>query len=378
MTEHQSDVVVTGLGVVSPLGCTAGELARRVAAGERAPAGPDGTMIETIPLDVVPAAARTRIGRLDRVCRLALAAAYLAVDDAALPLPLVAPERVGLLFGTGLGCLLSDAEFFDKIVAQGPAAASPRVFAYTVSSAAAGEVSIALGVHGPNATLHMGLAAGAGALGQAADLIRTGRADVVLAGGADAHDAPLAAALRDMGLLKGPEQARPFVDAVPGLWPSEGAVVAVLERAGHAVARGARVRARLAAHAAGFEPTLTSHAPQPDGLTAVLRQVVEAGPQPALVLASAHGTPLDAVERAALAAAGLGEVPVVAPKAALGDAFGASSALAAALATAWLANPVTLAPGVVCGNARTPHTAGPILISALCPGGSTAALLLTA
>jgi len=350
------DVVITGFGVVSPLGHSAPELARRVAAGERAPGGADGARVAEIPLDVVPAAARSRIGRLDRICRLALAAAYLAVDDAEIALPLVAPERVGLVLGSGLGCLLSDAEFYEKVVAHGAPSASPRVFAYTVSSAAAGEVSIALGVHGPNTTLHMGMAAGAGALGYAADLIRGGRADVVLAGGADALDAALSTALRDMRLLKSPDQARPFVDAVPGMWPAEGAAIAVLEAAEHAHARGATAGARLLAHGAGFEPTLTRRAPSADGIVAALRLALHNQPPPDLILASAHGTSLDAVERAALNEVGVGDAAIIAPKRHLGDAFGASSALAAAMA---------------------PYLdAQRVLVSAICPGGSVGALLL--
>jgi 3-oxoacyl-[acyl-carrier-protein] synthase II len=344
------DVVITGSGIVSPLGQAAAEVARRIRAGEQ------NAHIADIPLDGVPAAARTRIGRLDRVCRLALAGSYLAVDDAHLALPLAQPERVGLVFGTGLGCLLTDAEFYDKIVAQGAAAASPRAFAYTVSSAAAGEVSIALGIHGPNTTLHMGMAAGIGALGYAVDLIGQGRAETVLAGGVDALDAPLATALGDMGLLKSPAEARPFVDAVPGVWPSEGAAIAVLEDAAHAAARGADARARVLGHAAGFEPTLTSPTPAADGLAAVLQRTLHGHRRPELVLVSAHGTPLDAVERAALETVGLAGVPRLAPKSHLGDAFGASSALAAAIA---------------------PHLGVErVLVSAICPGGSLGAMLL--
>src|SRR6185295_702351 len=109
------------------------------------------------------------------------------VGDAGLPLDLDAGERTGLCFGTALGCLLTNAEYYDKIVEQGPSAASPRLFAYTVSSAAAGEVSIALGIHGPNVTQHVGFAAGLGAVGYGFDLIEMDRADVVLAGGADAN-----------------------------------------------------------------------------------------------------------------------------------------------------------------------------------------------
>jgi 3-oxoacyl-[acyl-carrier-protein] synthase II len=364
-------VVITGLGVVSPLGHSVAELTRRCRAGERAVSGPDGgVLIDSLPLDAVPADARARSRRLDRICRLFLAASFLAVDDAALAIAAQDAERVGLSFGTGLGCLLSDAEFYEKVVEQGVAAASPRVFAYTVSSAAAGEVSIALGIHGPNVTSHMGLAAGLGAIGYGFDLIQMGKADVVLAGGADANGAALVQALRDMRLLKAADAARPFRDATPGVWPSEGAAVVVLERADRAHGRGARARARLEGYAAGFEPTLTGRAPAWDGITTTLRRALAAsGRAPreiGTVLASAHGTPLDACERAALVEL-LGNAAhdeIVAPKQALGETFGASGALSVALAVGLL----TEAPAA---------SSDAVLISSLCYSGSIAALVLS-
>lgn len=378
------EVAITGIGVVSPLGHSLTELTGRVAAGAHAAGGADGIQVDDIPLAVVPAAAHARLGRLDRVCRLALAAAYLAVDDARLVLPLAAPERVGLSLGTGLGCLLSDAEFYQKVIAQGAAAASPQAFAYTVSSAAAGEISIALGIRGPNITSHMGLAAaGAGALGYAADLIHLGKADVVLAGGVDANGAMLAGALRDMGLVKRATSARPFRDTLPGVRLSEGAMIAVLERSETAAARGARVYARLAGHAAGFEPTLTRAVREPAGVTAVLRRALAAAgvAVPGVVLASAHGTPIDAVERDALRAVlGNGDTPIIAPKAALGETFGAGGALAAALAVGLLASPTPLAAGValdLTGAPRLPVVVrGPALVNAVCYTGSVAALVV--
>jgi 3-oxoacyl-(acyl-carrier-protein) synthase len=358
-------VVITGIGVVSPLGNSVAELTRRWSAGARAVSGPDGgVLIESIPFDAVPAAARARSGRLDRVCRLFLAASCLAVDDAALTITSAEAERIGLSFGTGLGCLLSDAEFYAKVVEQGAAAASPRVFAYTVSSAAAGEVSIALGIHGPNVTSHMGLAAGLGAIGYGFDLIQMGKADVVLAGGADANGAALVAALRDMRLLKDASATRPFRDALPGVWPSEGAAVIVLESESHARARAARIRARVEGYAAGFEPTLTSRAPSGEGIIATLRRAVAASGQTpsaiGLIVSSAHGTPLDACERAALTEV-LGnrtEPEIIAPKHAIGETFGASGALSVALAAG-------LAPKT------------PVLVSSLCYSGSIAALVFT-
>ncbi|MGD9765214.1 MAG: beta-ketoacyl synthase N-terminal-like domain-containing protein [Candidatus Binatia bacterium] len=379
------EVLITGIGVVSPLGHSAGELTRRLAAGERAASDADGVQIADIPVGVLPASVRARIGRLDRICRLALAAAYLAIDDARLPLPLAAPERVGLSIGTGLGCLLSDAEFYAKVAAHGAPAASPRVFAYTVSSAAAGEISIALGLHGPNTVSHMGLAAGAGAIGYAAALLRLGKADVVLAGGADAHGPALAEALRGMGLLKRADAARPFRDAVPGVWPSEGALFAVLERGESAAARGARAYARLAGYAAGFAPDLAGGSADAVGIGAVLRRALDGAGAgaPGLVLASAHGTPVDAVEREALRAAlGDGATPITAPKAALGETFGASAALALGFAAGLLNAPQPFADGVAIDLAGAPgalrENPDSALISALCYSGSAAALVISA
>jgi 3-oxoacyl-[acyl-carrier-protein] synthase II len=358
-----TEVVITGIGIVSPLGCSVAELSRRVAAGERARCGDNGTEVGAIPLDAVPADRHVRVGRLDRVSRLFLAASFLAIEDAAMTLPWRDAERVGLSFGTALGCLLSDAEFYDRVVEHGVAAASPRVFAATVSSAAAGEVSIAMGIHGPNATMHMGLAAGLGAIGYGFDLIQLGKADVVLAGGADANGPALVEALRAMRLFKAPETAHPFVDAVPGVWPSEGGVVAVLERGDCARARGARSWGRIEGYAAAFEPTLTSRAPEHDGVSAALRAALanagREGNDIDTVVISAHGTALDEVERAACRdALGPVEPRVLAPKQALGECFGASGPLAIALA-------VGLAP-----------PGSTALINALCYSGSTCAMVI--
>jgi len=365
-----SSVVITGLGVVSPLGHSVAELTRRLLDGERAANGPEGgVIIDPLPLDAIPADVRARLGRSDRICRLFLAAGFLAVDDAALQLPALDAERVGLSFGTGLGCLLSNAEFYAKVVEQGPAAASPRVFAYTVSSAAAGEISIALGIHGPNATSHCGLAAGVAAIGYAVDLIRMDKADVVLAGGADANGAALVRALRDMRLLKDAAAAQPDRDSGAGIWPSEGAAVAVLERADHAQARGARELARIESYALGFEPTLSGPAPLRDGISTALRRALDGSGRAArdigAVVTSAHGTPIDACERAALREL-LPDTPerlLLAPKAGLGECFGASGALGVALAAGLLS------------DAR-PEPLDAVLVSALCYSGAVGAMVI--
>ncbi|MBI1817487.1 MAG: hypothetical protein HYR72_21135 [Deltaproteobacteria bacterium] len=352
-------VVITGIGVVSPLGCSVAELTRNYAAFERVPRAGE---LAQIPLEVIPADKRTRIGRLDRLCRMFLATSYLAVEDAGLGVPVDDAERVGLSFGTGFGCLLTNAEYHQKIVDNGAAAASPRLFAYTVSSAAAGEVSIAFGIKGPNVTTHMGFAAGLGAIGYGFDLIQMGKADVVLAGGADAIGPALIDGLREMGLLKAAEQSRPFEDAVAGVCPSEAAAVLVLERADRAAQRGARVWGRIAGYAAGFEPTLTHPAREGTGVVGTMQRALSLSGQPAnavgLVLSSAHGTPIDAIERAAITQVFGAQPRVLAPKAALGETFGASGALALALA-AGLAHANPLPEEAVDLLANTPFETPP-------------------
>jgi 3-oxoacyl-[acyl-carrier-protein] synthase II len=336
-----TDVAITGFGIVSPLGCSVEEMTERFLTGEDvetlAGAANEGFAVAEIPLDLLAEKTRSRIGRVDRLSRLFLSAAHLAAQSAELVVADVGAERVGLSFGTGLGCLLTDEEYNRKIVEQGPAMASPRLFAYTVSSAAAGEVSIALGVQGPNVTAHMGFAAGLGAVGYGFDLIQMGKADVVLVGGADALGPALMQALRDMRLLKTPDCARPFVDAKPGIWPAEAGVVAVLERADWAKKRGARCWGRLRGYAAGFEPTLASHKSETTGVVSTSRRALklsEVAPQDVgLVIASAHGTPADRVESESLTEVLAGGSPIVlAPKQRMGDSLGASGPLGLALA----------------------------------------------
>jgi 3-oxoacyl-[acyl-carrier-protein] synthase II len=275
-------------------------------------------------------------------------------------------------------------------VEQGAAMASPRLFAYTVSSAAGGEVSIALGVQGPNVTSHMGFAAGLGAVGYGFDLIQMGKADVVLVGGADALGPALMQALRDMRLLKTPDCARPFVDATPGIWPAEAAVVAVLERADGAKKRGARCWGRLRGYAAGFEPTLASRNGETTGVVATSRRALklsEVAPQDVgLVIASAHGTPADQVEIRSLSEVLTGGNPIVlAPKQRMGDSLGASGPLGLALACGLqrLRDSTPPIPGFdLAGREIDAATAGPrvagadvVMVHTLCYSGNVVSLL---
>ena len=147
-----------------------------------------GTGSVTAPsLDALPEAVRARAARAERVSQLALAAADAALLDAGLHLVDGEPRAgIGVVHGTAFGCFLTNAAYQHRIATGGPAAASPRLFAATVSNAAAGEIGVAYRLGGPAVTLTAGAAAGLTALGHAADLLRAGQAGALVAGGADA------------------------------------------------------------------------------------------------------------------------------------------------------------------------------------------------
>src|SRR5262245_61877144 len=147
--------------------------------------------------------------------------------------------RLGIVLGTTFGCFLTNAAYQRRFAEGGPSAASPRLFAATVSNAAAGELSIAYRLGGPAVTLTAGGVAGLVAIGHAADLRASGQADALVAGGMDAADVALERFVADGGLAA----ATPI---------GEGAAVLVLERGDVARARGARPLGRIVESRAMF------------------------------------------------------------------------------------------------------------------------------
>ena len=160
-------------------------------------------------LDALPEAARSRALRAERVTQLALAASGAALADAGL-LAVEGDSRAdfGIVFGTAFGCFLTNAAYQRRVAAVGTRAASPRLFAATVSNAAAGEVGIGYRLGGPAVTITAGGAAGLLAIGHAADAIASARARVMLAGGVDASGPALARWCADGGLPVGEAPVR--------------------------------------------------------------------------------------------------------------------------------------------------------------------------
>ena len=196
---------------------------------------------DALPAASLPAEWRERVARAERISALTLIAGFEACAQAGLDVERgVRRERDGIALGTAFGCLLTNAEFQRRVAAGGAAAASPRLFAATVSNAAAGELGIALGFAGPGITLTAGGASGTLALGHAAALIESGAANLLLAGGVDAVGAALVSFVAAGGL----EVGAPLEEAAAFL---------VLEHAEAAHRRGAPVRGLVVGHGAGFE-----------------------------------------------------------------------------------------------------------------------------
>ena len=300
-------VVVTGLGAVTPLGND------RPSTWESAVAGRSGIdFISTFdtggfpvriaaevrgfdPAEVVgPKEAR----RLDRNVVMAVAAATEAVEDASLE-GTYEPARVGVLFGTAIGGLFGIVEQHSILLERGSDRVSPYFIPSVLPDAASGQIAIALGLRGPNYAPVSACATGSTAIGEAAEVIRRGSADAVLAGGAEAclHPLILAGFCAMRGLAAEdeypPRASRPFDLTREGFVMGEGACVLVLEELEGARARGATIYAEVLGYGASND---AHHLAQPDpesvGVVEMMRAALErAEIAPARVgYINAHGT----------------------------------------------------------------------------------------
>jgi 3-oxoacyl-[acyl-carrier-protein] synthase II len=301
-------VVVTGLGIISPIGNTVSE------AWDRALAGTPGiTRItrfdpsrlasqiagEVKGFDVAPYMQPKEARRMDIFIRYGMAAGLQAWREAALEVTPANAERVGVNFGSGIGGLPLIESMHDELKANGPRRISPFFIPGSIINMTAGLLSIEVGAKGPNLAMVTACTTSTHCIGEAAKSIRYGEADVMIAGGSEATVSELAvggfAAARALSTRNDDPAgaSRPWDKDRDGFVLGEGAGAVVLEEYEHAKARGAKIYCEVA----GYGVSADAHhmtAPPEDGdggYRAMRNALKDAGLDPGVVdYINAHGT----------------------------------------------------------------------------------------
>lgn len=347
-------VVITGLGVVSPVGNGKEEFWNNLLAGKPG-VGPitqfDATDFpvkiagEVKDFDPVAFAGdRKTVRHMDRYTQFAVAAAKMAVADAKLDMTKENPDMAGTLIGTGIGGIHVMEDTILQIEKRGPGKVNPFAIPMMIANMASGQVSITLGLRGPVLTDVTACASGTNSIGLAARLIKYGDADIMIAGGAEAavSKAPMAgfAAMKALSSRDCPpeEASCPFDAERDGFVLGEGSGVLVLEELEHAKKRGAHIYAELAGYGSNGDAYHIT-APRPGGELAYLcmeKALKDAHTKPEEVdYINAHGTSThlnDLNETSAIKAL-LGkhayEIPVNSTKSMTGHLLGAAGAIEA-------------------------------------------------
>jgi 3-oxoacyl-[acyl-carrier-protein] synthase II len=344
-------VVVTGLGAITPLGNDAPSTWQAAVEGRSgvgwitafdASAFPVRIAAEVKDFDPTAVVDAREARRLDRNVLLAVAAGREAMADAGLED--FDPTRVGVIFGTAIGGFLGMMEQHDVLRERGPERVSPYFIPSVLPDAASGQLAISLGVRGPNYAVVSACATGSHAVGEAAEMIKRGDADVVLAGGGEAclHPLILAGFCAMRGLVAeehDPTRAsRPFDATRAGFVIGEGACILLLEELEQAQRRGAPIYAEVLGYGASND---AHHLAQPDpesvGVSEMMRAALRRAdlPPERVGYINAHGTstPLgDAAETKAIKEVFGGHaynLAVSSTKSVMGHCFGAAGAIEA-------------------------------------------------
>ena len=339
-------VAVTGLGALTPLGSDVAALEEGLLSGRSGVRLLHEPEFAALParlaatVDLTDRIDRVQARSLDRVQQVALVAAREAWADAGSPQ--VEPERLAVVIGSGIGGALTILGQHDVLREHGPRRVSPHLVPMLMPNGPAAAVGLELGARGGVHCPVSACASGAEAIALALELLRSGRADVVVAGGAEAcvHPLPLAgfAQMRALSTRHdSPEEAsRPYDKSRDGFVLGEGAGVLVLERTEFAQARGARVHGYLAGAGLASDAHHVT-APDPAGtgaarsITAALQDAGVQATDIGHVNAHATSTPLGdlAEARALVIALGDHRPPVTATKSCTGHLLGAAGAVEA-------------------------------------------------
>ncbi|MBI2874165.1 MAG: beta-ketoacyl-ACP synthase II [Firmicutes bacterium] len=308
-------VVVTGMGILTPVGIGRESFWRSVCEGRSGiapitrfdcsayPTRIAGEVQGFEPLDYMD---RKEARRLDRFTQFAIAATRMAIRDAALNLDAEDKDRVGVLIGSGIGGMETFETQYRLLVERGPERVSPFFVPMMIANMAAGHVAIDLGVSGPNTCVVTACASASHALGDAYKLIQRGAAEVMLAGGTEASITPLSlagfCAARALSTRNDDPQAasRPFDQDRDGFVMGEGAGVLVLEDLEHARARNADILAEITGYGMNADAYhITQPAPDGKGSARCMQLALEdAGLKPEEIdYINAHGTSTDLNDR---------------------------------------------------------------------------------
>jgi len=377
---ERTRVVVTGLGAITPLGATAPSTWEGMLAGRSGVTALTDDWAQDLPVKIAGWAAadpatiidRVQARRLDRCEQFALIAAREAWADAGAPE--MDGNRLGVVVASGIGGIASTLNAYDTLREKGWQRLSPFTVPMLMPNGAAGWISLELGAKAGVHCTVSACASGAEAIGYGIDMIRSGRADVVVAGGTEAAIIELNlaafAAMRAVSTRNDEPQraSRPFDKGRDGFVLGEGAGIVVLESEEHAAARGATVYAVAAG--AGYSADAHHIAqPDPDGTgirSAITRALADASVTPEQVVhvnAHATSTPLGDVAEAQAVAAVLGDaapgVVISATKSMTGHLLGGAGAIESVAAILALRDQV--APPTI--NLEDPDDDGGLTIS---------------
>ena len=285
-------VVVTGMGVVSPVGNNLDEFWSSLINGK---SGVDSissfdaseirTHIAAEVKDFSPenfGLDRKEARRMDRYAQFAVAVSNMAVEDSGLEINEDNAERVGVLVGSGIGGIETFENQHKRLLERGPSRVSPFLIPMMISNMAAGQVSIYTGAKGPSTSIVTACATGTNAIGEAFETIRRGDADAMIAGGTEAAITPTAcagfASMKAMSTRNDePAKAsRPFDKERDGFVMGEGAGVVVIESLESAKARGADIYAELVGYGASSDAHhITAPAPGGEGAAQAMDMAID-------------------------------------------------------------------------------------------------------
>ena len=350
-------VVVTGLGCVSPVGNNVKDTWSALLAGTSG-AAPITTFdasahktrfaAEVKGFDAAALFGTRDARKMDRFTQFATAATLEAMQHANFKIDESNRDRVGILIGTGIGGIITLLEQYDVLRERGPERVSPFLIPMMISDSAAGTIAIRVGARGPNMSLATACASGTNSVGEAAEMIRRGSADAMIAG---ASEAPITSiSMAGMNVMTAlstrnddPQKAsRPFDKDRDGFLMGEGSAILILESLEYAQARGANILCEFTGYGTTDDAYHIS-APAENGVGAAISMSLaleNAGFKPAdISYINAHGTSTylnDKSETAAIKSV-FGEqaykTPVSSTKSMTGHLLGASGALEAVISS---------------------------------------------